>query len=52
MFGVGLANRPHIPVQPRGAHEFSLQLLSMDVADAEGKDDDPVGEEKTCVNGR
>ena len=38
MFGAGLAIRPDNPIQRADAQGFSLQLLPMDVKDAEGLD--------------
>ena len=36
MFGAGLAIRPDIQLQRVGSQGFSLKLLPMDVADAQG----------------
>ena len=52
MFGAGLAIGPDNPLQRAGAQGFSLQLLPMDVEDAEGLDNEPAGERRTCGKGR
>ena len=52
MFGAGLAIRPDDPLQRADAQGFSLQLLPMDVEDAEGLDSEPAGEDRTCGKGR
>ena len=53
MFGTGLAFRPDNPLQRAGAQGgFCLQLLSVDVEDAEGLDKEPAGEDRTCGKGR
>ena len=36
----------------RARRSFSLELLSMDVVDAEGLDFEQVGEDRTCGKGR
>ena len=52
MFGARLAIRPDNLLQRAGAQGFSLQLLSMDVEDAEGLDSEPASEDRTCGKGR
>ena len=48
MFGAGFAIRPDNPLQRAYAQGFSLQLPPMDVEDAEGRDSEPAGEDRTC----
>ena len=52
VFGTGSAIRPDNPLQRPDAQVFSLQLLPMDVEDAEGLDSEPAGEDRTCGKGR
>ena len=47
-----MAIRPDNPLQRAGAQGFSLQLLSMDVEDAEGLESEPASEDRTCGKGR
>ena len=47
VFGAGLAIRQDIPLQRVGSQGFSLELLLMDVVDAEGLDLEQVGEDRT-----